>query len=251
MSVQYKMEYEGDSSPRQIGTEIVAATAPRGQAEKTKRRRRRIPSSVQTAITVVICGGVFFAAVRFAPEGWRPQDFTGEYVGDVAGEVKANEAAIQGQLDAYTNAVRAAVEQQNIRYNRISEGIVQSYKAAYDLNQMQMDAANRLRGAYVERQMTQAAQGSGANLGIASIAEMLGQAQNIFEPGSGDAALIEARRQREIASSRLEETAIESANVDVSRYVNQLPSAEAIRRELESIPTIQLPPPPRFTRGAN
>ena len=77
------------------------------------------------------------------------------------------------------------------------------------------------------------------------------QAQNIFEPGSGEAALTEARRQREIASSRLEETAIESANVDVSRYVNQLPSAETIRRELESIPTIQLPPPPRFTREAN
>jgi hypothetical protein len=251
MSVQYKMDYEGDDSPRQIGTEIVTATAPRGQAEKTKRRRRRIPSSVQTAITVVICGGVFFAAVRFAPEGWRPQDFTGEYIGDVAGEVKANEAAIQAQLDAYTNEVRAAVEQQNIRYNRVSEGVIQFYKASYDLNQTQMDAANRIRGAYVERQMGQTVQGNGVNLGVASIAEILGQAQNIFEPGSGDAALTEARRQREIASSRLEETAIESANVDVSSYVNQLPSAEVIRRELESIPTIQLPPPPRFTREGN
>jgi hypothetical protein len=248
MSVQYRMDYEGDGSPRQVGTEIVAPAAPRGQVEEAKRRRRRIPSSVQTAITVVICGGVFFAAVRFAPDGWRPQDFTGEYVGDVAGEVKANEAAIQAQLDAYTNAVRAAVEQQNIRYNRVSEGIVQSYKAAYDLNQMQMDAANRLRGAYVERQMAQTAQGSGANLGIASIAEMLGQAQNIFEPGAGDGALREAQRQREIASSRLENTARTSANVDVSRYVNQLPSADSIRRELESIPTILLPPPPRFER---
>jgi hypothetical protein len=251
MSVQYKMDYEGDDSPRQIGTEIVTATAPRGQAEKTKRRRRRIPSSVQTAITVVICGGVFFAAVRFAPEGWRPQDFTGEYIGDVAGEVKANEAAIQAQLDAYTNEVRAAVEQQNIRYNRVSEGVIQFYKASYDLNQTQMDAANRIRGAYVERQMGQTVQGNGVNLGVASIAEILGQAQNIFEPGSGDAALTEARRQREIASSRLEETAIESANVYVSSYVNQLPSAEVIRRELESIPTIQLPPPPRFTREGN
>ena len=251
MSVQYKMDYEGDDSPRQIGTEIVAATAPRGQAEKTKRRRRRIPSSVQTAITVVICGGVFFAAVRFAPVGWRPQDFSGEYIGDVAGEVKANEAAIQAQLDAYTNEVRAAVEQQNIRYNRVTEGVIQFYKASYDLNQTQMDAANRIRGAYVERQMGQTVQGNGVNLGVASIAEILGQAQNIFEPGSGDAAIAEAQRQREIASSRLEETAIESANVDVSSYVNQLPSAEVIRRELESIPTIQLPPPPRFTREGN
>jgi flagellar hook protein FlgE len=251
MSIQYKMDYEGDGSPRQVGTEIVATAAPRGQVETAKRRRRRIPSSVQTAITVVICGGIFFAAVRFAPEGWRPQDFTGEYVGDVAGEVKANEAAIQAQLDAYTNAVRAAVEQQNIRYNRVSEGIIQFYKASYDLNQTQVDAANRLRGAYAERQMAQSAQANGANLGIASIAELIGQGQNILDPGSGNAALAEAQRQRETASTRLENTAVEAANVDVSRYVNQLPSAEAIRRELESIPTIQLPPPPRFTREAN
>ena len=97
MTAQYRLDYD-ENGARQVGDEIALTTTPRGKTDKAKRRRRRIPSSVQTAITVLICGGVFFAAVRFAPEGWRPQDFTGEYVGDVAGEVKENEGAIDGEV---------------------------------------------------------------------------------------------------------------------------------------------------------
>lgn len=251
MSVQYRMDYEGDDSPRQIGTEIVAATAPRGQAEKTKRRRRRIPSSVQTAITVVICGGVFFAAVRFAPEGWRPQDFTGEYIGDVAGEVKENEGAIDGEVQAYVNGVRAAYEQRNAQYGRIVEGYLEAYKSSLAINLQQADAANRLRGAYVERQMGQAMQSSGSNVGIANAAEGLGQLQNWLTPGSGDATLAEAERQRRIAADRLQNTTIESASIDLAGLVNQLPSEDALRQRIDSLPPIALPPEPAFMRERN
>ncbi len=251
MSVQYRMDYEGDDSPRQIGTEIVSATAPRGQAEKTKRRRRRIPSSVQTAITVVICGGVFFAAVRFAPEGWRPQDFTGEYIGDVAGEVKENEGAIDGEVQAYVNGVRAAYEQRNAQYGRIVEGYLEAYKSSLAINLQQADAANRLRGAYVERQMGQAMQSSGSNVGIANAAEGLGQLQNWLTPGSGDATLAEAERQRRIAADRLQNTTIESASIDLAGLVNQLPSEDALRQRIDSLPPIALPPEPAFMRERN
>jgi hypothetical protein len=251
MSVQYRMDYEGDDSPRQIGTEIVAATAPRGQAVKTKRRRRRIPSSVQTAITVVICGGVFFAAVRFAPEGWRPQDFTGEYIGDVAGEVKENEGAIDGEVQAYVNGVRAAYEQRNAQYGRIVEGYLEAYKSSLAINLQQADAANRLRGAYVERQMGQAMQSSGSNVGIANAAEGLGQLQNWLTPGSGDATLAEAERQRRIAADRLQNTTIESASIDLAGLVNQLPSEDALRQRIDSLPPIALPPEPAFMRERN
>jgi hypothetical protein len=251
MSVQYRMNYEGDDSPRQIGTEIVAATAPRGQAEKTTRRRRRIPSSVQTAITVVICGCVFFAAVRFSPVGWRPQDFTGEYIGDVAGEVKENEGAIDGEVQAYVNGVRAAYEQRNAQYGRIVEGYLEAYKSSLAINLQQADAANRLRGAYVERQMGQAMQSSGSNVGIANAAEGLGQLQNWLTPGSGDATLAEAERQRRIAADRLQNTTIESASIDLAGLVNQLPSEDALRQRIDALPPIALPPEPAFMRERN
>ena len=248
--IQYKLEYD-ENGARQVGDEIAPTATSRGQVDKAKRRRRRIPSSVQTAITVIVCGGLFFSAVAFAPKGLRPQDFTGEYVSDVAAEVKARESEIQAELDAYTNGVRGVIEQQNMRYNRVSEGVLQAYKASNDLNQMQVENANRLRGSLVDRQLGQTAQANGANLGFASIAEMLGQAQNIFEPGSGDAALAEAKHQRGIATSRMTDTAIQSAAVDVTPYVNRLVTVEQVRRELESIPQIDLPPPPRFDRRAN
>ena len=251
MSVQYRMDYEGDDSPRQIGTEIVAATAPRGQAEKTKRRRRRILSSVQTAITVVICGGIFFAAVRFAPVGLRPQDFSGEYIGDVAGEVKENEGAIDGEVQAYVNGVRAAYEQRNAQYGRIVEGYLEAYKSSLAINQQQVEAANRLRGAYVERQMGQAMQSSGSNVGIANAAEGLGQLQNWLTPGSGDATLAEAERQRRIAADRLQNTTIESASIDLAGLVNQLPSEDALRQRIDALPPIALPPEPAFMGERN
>lgn len=59
MTAQYRLDYD-ENGARQVCDEIAPTAAPRGKTDKAKRRRRRIPSSVQTAITVVICGGVFF-----------------------------------------------------------------------------------------------------------------------------------------------------------------------------------------------
>ena len=250
MTAQYRLDYD-ENGARQVGDEIAPTAAPRGQTAKAKRRRRRIPSSVQTAITVVICGGVFFAAVRFAPEGWRPQDFTGEYIGDVAGEVKENEGAIDGEVQAYVNGVRSAYEQRNAQYGRIVEGYLEAYKSSLAINLQQADAANRLRGAYVERQMGQAIQSSGSNVGIANAAEGLGQLQNWLTPGSGDATLAEAERQRRIAADRLQNTTIESASIDLAGLVNQLPSEDALRQRIDALPPIALPPEPAFMRERN
>lgn len=244
--VQYKLDYD-DGAARQVGTEVVHAAAPRVES-KQRKRKFRIPAAANTAITVIICGGIFFAAVRFAPEGWRPQDFTGEYIGDVAGEVKENEGAVDAEVQAYVNGMRAAYEQRNAQYARIVEGYLEAYKAAVAVNQMQLDAANRLRGAYVERQMGQSSQASGTNVGIANMAELVGNVQNWLEPGSGATALAEAERQRGIASGRLEDAALASANVDLTGYVNALPSEDALRQRIDALPPIDLPPPPRFMR---
>lgn len=244
--VQYKLDY-GDGAARQVGTEVVHAAAPR-VGEKKRKRKFRIPAALNTAITVVVVGGLFFAAVRFAPEGWRPQDFTGEYLGDVTGEVKENEGAVDAEVQAYVNAVRAAYEQRNAQYARIVEGYLEAYKAAVAINQMQLDAANRLRGAYVERQMGQSAQASGANVGLANGAEALGTVLNWLEPGTGDNVLAEAERQRGIASGRLEDAAVTSAKIDLTGYVNALPSEDALRHRIDALPPIDLPPPPRFMR---
>lgn len=249
MSAQYKLEYDDDGA-RQVGKEVVVAAASRAEV-KTRKRKRRIPAAVNTAITVIICGGVFFAAVRFAPEGYRPQDFAAEYTSEIAGEVKEDEGAVDAEVQAYVNGVRASYEQRIAQYGRIAEGFLEAYKASATLNQQQMEAANRLRGSFVDRQMGQTVQSNGTNLSIANLGEMLGTVQNFVEPGSGDAALSEAQRQREIAATRLQDTATESAQVDLSGYVNQLPSPDALRRQLDSIPPLELPPSPRFMREGN
>lgn len=245
--IQYRLQYDDEhKGAHQVGTEVAVAAAPR--VEKKRKRKLRIPAALNTAITVVVVGGLFFAAVRFAPEGWRPQDFTGEYIGDVAGEVKENEGAIDAEVQAYVNGLRAAYEQRNAQYARIVEGYLEAYKAAVAVNQMQLDAANRLRGAHVERQMGQSAQASSANVGLANGAEALGTALNWFDPGSGDDILAEAERQRRIASGRLEDAAVTSANIDLTGYVNALPSEDALRQRIDALPPIELPPPPRFMR---
>ena len=244
--VQYTLDY-GDGAARQVESEIVHAAAPRVESKKRK-RKFRIPAALNTAITVIVVGGLFFATVRFAPEGWRPQDFSGEYIGDVAGEVKESEGAVDAEVQAYVNGLRAAYEQRNAQYGRIVEGYLEAYKAAVAINQMQLDAANRLRGAYVERQVGQAAQATGANVGIANGAEALGTVLNWLEPTSGDTVLAEAERQRNIASGRLEDAAVTSANVDLTNYVNALPSEDALRQRIDSLPPIELPPLPRFMR---
>lgn len=249
MPIQYKLEYDDDGA-RQVGTEITKAggtAAPQVNKGGLARRRRKLPSSVQTAITVSICGAVFFGAVAYAPKGWRPQDFTGAYVSDVASEVKAKETDIQAQLEAYNAQLRIAAEQQNNRMRAVTEGIIRAYTASYDLNRVQVEANNALRSAYVGQEMSQTAQVNSANLSIASIAEMAGQAMNIFAPGTGDAALRAAEEQRQIASDRMRATATQSARVDVAPYVAQLPNPDEIAKALNSVPAMDIPPPPRFS----
>lgn len=249
-NVQYKIDYDEDGA-RQVGKEIVVAAPPRVRGDKPKRRPRRLPSSVQTALTIAVCGTIFFGAVAFAPEGWRPQDFTGRYVGDVAGEVKANEADIQGQLEAYTAQLRTASEQQSARMRAVAEGIIRAYTALYDLNRVQIESANQMRGALVNQQMSQTRATNGVNIGYASIAEMLGQGMELLEPGSGADALRFAETQRGIASDRMQETAVTGAQVNVSPYVAQLPDPAVIAEALNSVPAMEIPPPPRFDRRGN
>jgi hypothetical protein len=244
--VQYKLDY-GDGAARQVGTEVVHAAAPRVESKKRK-RKFRIPAALNTAITVFVCAVFFVLAMRLAPEGFRPQDIAAEYASEIAGEVKEDEGAVDAEVQAYVNGLRAAYEQRNAQYARIVEGYLEAYKAAVAVNQMQLDAANRLRGAYVERQMGQSAQASGTNVGIANMAELVGNVQNWLEPGSGDTVLAEAERQRGIASGRLEDAALASANVDLTGYVNALPSEDALRERIDALPPIDLPPPPRFMR---
>ena len=249
MPIQYKLEYD-DNGARQVGTDITKAggtAAPQVNKGGNGRRRRKLPSSVQTAITVGICGALFFGAVAYAPKGWRPQDFTGAYVSDVAADVKAKETDIQAQLEAYNAQLRIAAEQQNNRMRAVTEGIIRAYTASYDLNRVQVEANNALRSAYVGQEMSQTAQVNSANLSIASMAEMFGQALNIFAPGTGDAALRAADEQHQIASERMRATAKESARVDVAPYVAQLPNPDEIAKALNSVPAMDIPPPPRFS----
>jgi hypothetical protein len=244
--VQYKLDY-GDGAARQVGTEVVHAAAPRVESKRRK-RKFRVPAALNTVITVFVCAVFFVLAMRLAPEGFRPQDIAAEYASEIAGEVKEDEGAVDAEVQAYVNGLRAAYEQRNAQYARIVEGYLEAYKAAVAVNQMQLDAANRLRGAYVERQMGQSAQASGTNVGIANMAELVGNVQNWLEPGSGDTVLAEAERQRGIASGRLEDAALASANVDLTGYVNALPSEDALRQRIDALPPIDLPPPPRFMR---
>lgn len=244
--VQYKLDY-GEGAARQVGTEVVHAAAPRVESKKRK-RKFRIPAALNTAITVLVCTVFFVVAMRVAPDDFRPQDIAAEYASEIAGEVKEDEGAVDAEVQAYVNGLRAAYEQRNAQYARIVEGYLEAYKAAVAVNQMQLDAANRLRGAYVERQMGQSAQASGTNVGIANMAELVGNVQNWLEPGSGDTVLAEAERQRGIASGRLEDAALASANVDLTGYVNALPSEDALRQRIDALPPIDLPPPPRFMR---
>lgn len=245
--IQYKLQYDdAHQGGQQVGSEVAVAAAPR-VAHKRK-RKIRVPAAANTAITMIVCGGLFFAAVAFAPVGWRPQDFTGTYAGEVTAAIKSREAEIQAELDTYNNQVKAAFDQRNAQVNNQMQGIIEFYKAAYGLNQTQMESANQLRGMYVQQTLNQSAQSNGANLGIATIAEMIGQGQNIFDPGSGDAALAEAERQRTIARNRTTETAITSAAVDVSPYVNQLISPAELQAQLRRVEPVALPTPPRFVR---
>lgn len=245
--IQYRLQYDDEhKGAQQVGTEVAVAAAPR--VEKKRKRKLRIPAAANTAITMIVCGGVFFAAVAYLPVGMRPQDFTGQYASDVTGAIKSREAEIQAELDTYNNQVKAAFDQRNAQMTQQMQGIIEFYKASFALNQTQMESANQLRGMYVQQSLSQAAQSNGANLGIATVAEMIGQGQNIFSPGSGDAALAEAERQRRIAHNRTTETAITSAAVDVSPYVNQLISPAELQAQLQNVQPVALPEPPRFVR---
>ena len=82
--------------------------------------------------------------MRVAPEGFRPQDIAAEYASEIAGEVKEDEGAVDAEVQAYVNAVRAAYEQRNAQYGRIVEGYLEAYKAAVSVNQLQLDHALRM-----------------------------------------------------------------------------------------------------------
>lgn len=212
------------------------------------RERFRLPAIVNTALTLVVAGAVFFGAERFAPEAYKPSTLVGGYEAGVETQIKAAELNEQARFAAYEAELRLAVEMQAKQNELVLQGVLQNYQALYERGRMMAEAAMRIQTQYISTRMSQQSEIQSADMGIISMSTLIGRALNLVEPGAGDQALAYAGTLSEGVIEGMADATREGAKVDLTDWNVGVIPPEAIKAELARVVPPRLPTPPHLAR---
>lgn len=238
----YQMNYDGGA--RQVVPEKSEAPSTQQQVLYRPRRRFAVPSIFKTAGTIILAGGVFFAAEGYAPPEYRPSTLMGTYDARVTSAVKAAELGQQARYDQYAAAIKLSADQQNTRYRSVMESFLSSYKGALDRGQVYAHATANLQQQYVGQRMDQTRQQQSMDVALINYARLWSRLDEALETGTGE----DAQRWADSLSSRLSneltEAATNGVTIKVEGWDYGLASVDELRRQMESVQPLQLPPVP-------
>ena len=214
------------------------------------RRRFRLPAALNTFLSIGFAATVFFGMEAIAPDRIKPSTLVGTYDGRVeaavVSAVKASELRQQAVIEDYMAQLRVYADQNNENYKTLLKTYADNYSALYERGKIVAEAAMRMQTAYQQQRMELSTRFNSADIGVSQIATIIGRGMNIFEAGSGDAALDYAKNiQTEVIGEFTEDAKGGSATSIVDWDVS-VPPPETIFERLESVRPMALPAPPRF-----
>lgn len=242
----YSMDYSGDA-PVQERTPTSDEQPVREEVRRYPRVRRRfVPSVLKTGATFVLAAGIFFGTEAFAPPAVKPSTLMGTYEARVQAAVKSAELTQQARYEDWAADVRVRVAQQSEQYRAINQSVIARYQATFDRGRMLAEATARIQSQYVAARMAQAQAMQGTDVAVVNMARLFGRVANLVGDGSGNTAMTYADNLGNELSRELTEAATQGETISVEGWDTGLASVEALRRDIEAVPPITIPPPPRL-----
>jgi len=244
--MDYSLNYAGDA-PVQDGAPMRGDEPGTNEQRRYPRPRRRfIPSIVKTGATFLTAAALFFGAEAFAPPAIRPSSLMGTYEARVQSAVKAAELTQQGRYEDWAADVRVRVAQQSEQYRAINQSVIARYQATFDRGRMLAEATTRIQSQYVAARMAQAQSMQGSDVAVVNMARLFGRIANLVDHGSGDDALAYAGNLGDELSRELTQAATQGETISVEGWDTGLASVDELRRDIEAVRPITIPPPPRL-----
>lgn len=246
--MSYTVDYAGDG-PAQAGALAVPAASPAPVPYRAP-RRFVVPGILKTGTTFLVAAAMFFGAESFAPDAFRPSTLMGTYESRVNAEVqsavKAAELEQQARYEVWAAEVKVSAEQQVEHYKALNQGILARYQAAYDRGRVWAEATARIQGQYVAARVGQVQATQGTDVAVINWARLFGRAANLIDPGAGDAALVYADNLTGQLSGELTDAVTRGQTISVEGWDTGLATVDDLKRELDSVPRITIPAPPRL-----
>lgn len=211
----------------------------------------RLPAIVNTGLSIVFAGVIFFSVERFAPHDFRPSTLVGGYEASIDMQLKAAELNEQARFENYMAELRIATENHNKEVEKLLESVLAHYAEVYARGRIIAQAATDIQGRYVAARMAQAEATQSADVGVTNLAVLVARGLNLYQPGMGDDALAYAETRRKELADALTKAAQDGASIDVTGWDAGLPSPEEVARELNSVPLMKIPEAPPLARHHN
>ena len=244
--MNYSMNYAGDA-PAQDGAPVPEEISSSAEARRYPRPRRRyVPSILKTGATFLIAAGVFFGAEAFAPSSIRPSTLMGTYEARVQAAVKSAELTQQARYEDWAADVRVRVAQQSEQYRAINQSVIARYQATFDRGRMLAEATARIQSQYVAARMAQTQSMQSTDVAVVNMARLFGRIANLVGDGSGERAMAYADNLGDELSRELTEAATQGETISVEGWDTGLASVDALRRDIEAVRPVTIPPPPRL-----
>ncbi|HST36732.1 MAG TPA: hypothetical protein VLK25_08910 [Allosphingosinicella sp.] len=242
----YSMNYAGDA-PVQVDAPAPQAQPAQESAGRYPRPRRRfVPSILKTGATFLTAAGLFFGAEALAPPALKPSTLMGTYEARVQSAVKSAELTQQARYEDWASEVRVRVAQQSEQFRAINQSVIARYQATFDRGRMLAEATARIQSQYVAARMAQAQSMQNTDMAVVNMARLFGRIANLVDAGSGDGAMAYAGNISNQLSRELTNAATQGVTISVEGWDTGLASVAELRREIEAVRPITIPPPPRL-----
>ncbi|OYU75725.1 MAG: hypothetical protein CFE32_13165, partial [Alphaproteobacteria bacterium PA3] len=240
MSHNFEVEYDDDGAaqinrvPQQQPTRAMPQDAYGGQhyappyGYPPYKQPFRMPAIINMGLTIIVAAALFFGAQQYAPHDLKPSTMVGGFEAEVGAQMKAAELNEQARFAAYEAEVKLAVDTQAKQNELMQQAILQNYQAVYDRAKIMTEAANNFQGKYLDARIAQQTAVQSADTGIVSISKLIGRGLNLWEPGSGEAALDYAENLPEGLETGLPQAAQEGVRVDLTDWYYGLPSPDQV-----------------------
>lgn len=242
----YVLNYAGDA-PEQAGTPAPNDQPDREDVRRYPRPRRRyVPSILKTGATFLLAASLFFGAEVFVPAAIKPSTLMGTYEARVQAAVKSAELTQHARYEDWAANVRVRVAQQSEQYRAVNQSVLARYQATFDRGRMLAEATARIQSQYVAARMAQTQAMQGTDVAVVNMARLFGRVANLVGEGSGDQAMTYADNLGNELSRELTEAATQGETISVEGWDTGLATVEALRRDIEAVRPITIPPPPRL-----
>ena len=245
--MDYKMDYEDQEAPQQIGAfsaEPKASTGPEIRKQSWF-KNFRLPTVVTTAIVGIVVSCGWYALEAYGPEQLTPSYNIGRQEAKIAARVKASDMRLQARVDQYNAGIKLHNDQEQTKFQSEAQAILDNYKAVWEQRRLAMEGLIKMTEQFRSVELAQIQRTQSSDVAVANLARMFGRIANAASPSAGDGAMQYSEDRKREMLQELSDAANSGGLVHVEGLQTDIPSPEVVVQLLEQLrptPMPYLPP---------